>query len=618
MAEGRYGGALRYVHTLFTVGAVGGLTDGELLERFTAGPGEVAELAFTALVERHGPMVLRVCRSVLREPHDAQDAFQAAFMVLARKASSIRSRDSMASWLYGVAYRVSACARAAAARRRRHEKRAAEQAAQAVNEHEFDEFGPRLHEELNRLPEKFRAPVVLCYLEGLTHDQAAQQLRLPVGTVHSRLTRARELLRQRLTRRGIAANEATFTAALATESLPASLLDSTVKASLSFIHQPATAAALASATALARGALHAMTISKLKILGTAALACMITLGGASTFAYQFGGMGGMGGGQRSRAAAQTDERQAALIRSVDKIQADLVESASRNAALQKELQDLRAELEALRGGQDAAVSKAASAKKASGKTSEDQGQPAHGSMSGGMATSAGSMSGGMGMGMGMGGMARGGGFGGGMGSGFGGGMASGASFGGMGGRMGGLRNAKGEPHHMWVGNLILMSTPSGEKVTLYNLETGQAKSIRLSTSKDTTLDVAPLYGGAIGALSVSGPNVTRIAVFTTDDGTWYPEDLREPVDGFAAPVVGSQLVSYTVGHFIYAFSSQAKRWDVLELPKGTEPTPTINDAAVTFDHDGHLYVFSAGTGKWKDIDTRALLNNDEEEGTPKK
>ncbi|MGD0043793.1 MAG: sigma factor, partial [Isosphaeraceae bacterium] len=114
---------LRQIHSLFQVGAFGDLTDGQLLERFRAGDKESAEPAFTALVERHGPMVWRVCHRVLTDSHQAQDAFQATFLVLVRQAGSVRHKDSVASWLHGVAYRVASCARSAESRRRKHEER---------------------------------------------------------------------------------------------------------------------------------------------------------------------------------------------------------------------------------------------------------------------------------------------------------------------------------------------------------------------------------------------------------------------------------------------------------------------------------------------------------------
>ena len=204
MQDGRTSTRLRHLETLFHAGTIVGLGDAQLLDRFASRRDEAAEIAFAALVERHGPMVLRVCREVLRDPHEAQDAFQATFLILARKSASIRRRDSLGPWLHGVALRVSACARSAAARRRTHERRRAEITTPLLGPTDGGEEGAMLHEEIGRLPEKYRTPVVLCYLEGLTHDQAAQKLRWPVGTVRSRLSGARERLRSRLVRRGVA------------------------------------------------------------------------------------------------------------------------------------------------------------------------------------------------------------------------------------------------------------------------------------------------------------------------------------------------------------------------------------------------------------------------------
>ena len=138
---------------LFELGTIGALSDGELLRLFTDPRGETAELAFAALVERHGPMVLRVCRSVLRNDHDAQDAFQATFLILVRRAGAVRKRESVGSWLHGVALRVSARARTAISRRRLHEQRAAEVAtACSGGESDSCEISADLHHELGRLP----------------------------------------------------------------------------------------------------------------------------------------------------------------------------------------------------------------------------------------------------------------------------------------------------------------------------------------------------------------------------------------------------------------------------------------------------------------------------------
>ena len=155
MAQPGYASALRHVHTLFDFGTIGGLTDGQFLERFTFCDDEAAEVAFGALVERHGPMVLRICRSVLRERHDAEDALQATFLVLASKAASIRNQNSVASWLHGVAFRVASCEKLAAVRQRGHQRKVAHGALVAADRDDRrEEIGSILHEEIDRLPEK--------------------------------------------------------------------------------------------------------------------------------------------------------------------------------------------------------------------------------------------------------------------------------------------------------------------------------------------------------------------------------------------------------------------------------------------------------------------------------
>ena len=174
-------------------------------------------------------MVLRVCRNVLSNPDDADDAFQATFLVLVKQRGSIRKLDSVASWLYGVAARVSARARVDAAKRRRNEAGAIRLAAQSVDEaesaDELDQalFGPIVQEEVRRLPEKYRSVVLLCYWEGLTQEQAAAQLGCPIGTVRSRMARARDILRRRLVRRGLAPTAGALAAALGESSTRAAV-----------------------------------------------------------------------------------------------------------------------------------------------------------------------------------------------------------------------------------------------------------------------------------------------------------------------------------------------------------------------------------------------------------
>jgi polysaccharide biosynthesis/export protein len=220
MAGGSSGAVLRDIQTLFDAGTSSGLSDRQLLERFAGGRDAAAEAAFEVLVTRHGPMVLRVCHNVLGDLSDAQDAFQATFLVLTKRSHSIRRLESVGSWLYGVACRVAARARVEAARRRAAERRGGElRLVQAVdpaesNKPDHAEFGPIVQEEVRRLPEKYRAVVALCYWEGLTQEQAATQLGCPLGTVRSRLARARSRLHTRLTRRGLAPLAGVVAAAL--------------------------------------------------------------------------------------------------------------------------------------------------------------------------------------------------------------------------------------------------------------------------------------------------------------------------------------------------------------------------------------------------------------------
>jgi RNA polymerase sigma factor (sigma-70 family) len=174
-------------------------TDGRLLKRFAS---QQDQAAFAALVRRHGPMVLAVCRRVLGNAHDADDAFQATFLVLVRKAGAIARPELLANWLYGVAYRVAVKARANAARRSKHEQRAPVKACvDPVAEATGREVHAVLDAELRHLPEQYRAPLVLCYLEGKTNAEAACMLGWPTGSISGRLARARELLRMRLVRR---------------------------------------------------------------------------------------------------------------------------------------------------------------------------------------------------------------------------------------------------------------------------------------------------------------------------------------------------------------------------------------------------------------------------------
>jgi RNA polymerase sigma factor (sigma-70 family) len=209
MAHVSWMAVARQVDRLYGEGSATGCGDDQLLSRFRAARQE-SELAFEAIVHRHGSMVLEVCRRVLGDRHAAEDALQATFLVLARRADSIAVRPggSLGPWLHGVAFRTAREARRSAGRRQARERRAARrvgEAVEVVHPVAMDDDERRImHEEVARLPEKYRSVIVLCYFEGLTHDQAAETLRWPVGTVRGYLARARALLRCRLIGRGVA------------------------------------------------------------------------------------------------------------------------------------------------------------------------------------------------------------------------------------------------------------------------------------------------------------------------------------------------------------------------------------------------------------------------------
>jgi RNA polymerase sigma factor (sigma-70 family) len=234
MPTGQLAGVLRHIRHLVGTHGVDGLSDGQLLERFSASRDEAA---FAALVERHAGVVLGVCRRILGHAHDAEDAFQATFLVLAQKAGSIRKKESVGSWLYGVAYHVAREAKARAHRRRTHERQAQDMATpESLAEAVWPELKPVLDEELHRLPDKYRVPLVLCYLQGKTNRQAASELGWPVGSISRRLARGRELLRRSLARRGItltgAALAAVFTHKVASAAASLGLVSTTVRAGL--------------------------------------------------------------------------------------------------------------------------------------------------------------------------------------------------------------------------------------------------------------------------------------------------------------------------------------------------------------------------------------------------
>jgi RNA polymerase sigma factor (sigma-70 family) len=225
-----------FLKTLFEEGATTGLTDGQLLERFATGGGHAAEIAFATLVERHGPMVIRTCQGILRDDHEAMDAFQATFLVLVRKGRSLWVRDSLGPWLHRVASRAARRARAGANRRRAMERGLAEATRRPTEDR--DGLVAAVHEALDRLPDRYRVPIVLCDLEGRTCEEAARHVGCPIGTIGSRLARGRARLRGELVRRGLALPAGLLSAGhtlnVAAAIVPERLVEATIQAAMHF------------------------------------------------------------------------------------------------------------------------------------------------------------------------------------------------------------------------------------------------------------------------------------------------------------------------------------------------------------------------------------------------
>jgi RNA polymerase sigma factor (sigma-70 family) len=254
------------------------LPEGELVRRFAS---RRDEAAFEALLRRHGPMVWGVCRRLLRDSPDAEDAFQATFLVLVRKAGSIRRPALLSNWLYGVAYRTALKARAAALRRREQGNEVGDIPARAATpDAVWVDLRPVLDEEVRRLPAKYLAPFVLCYLEGKTNAEAARLLGCPKGTVLSRLARARQRLRGRLTRRGLTLS-ATALALLLTEKLAPAAVPTGL---LALVTNAGTGSQ--QATALAEGVLKAMSMTRWKHAAVVLFMVSLLAGGAALLTYR--------------------------------------------------------------------------------------------------------------------------------------------------------------------------------------------------------------------------------------------------------------------------------------------------------------------------------------------
>ena len=357
----------KQIDRLYRDGTFTAQSDGQLLDRYLSYRDEGA---FEAIVNLHGPMVFSLCRRFLQDPRDIEDAFQATFLILARKAGSIRQREVLSSWLYGVAYRIAVRARSELLRRRSVETGVpllddlADFASRDV-----DEIGPVLDQELSRLPEKYRAPIVLCYLKEQTHDQAAAELRWPVGTVRSRLARGRELLKQRLTRRGCSPATAMlgvgpgFSIRSFTASVPRPLVQATVGAAGRYlwgassgvgpaalaVSMTSSASLSGSATALAQGVLTTMAFTQIKVISAGLTVAGLLAGGLGAGAWALGSPGTAAQDATPAPAQKTADKAVAKPHSSDPLRAATADfaTARTTTGVEARLADLERKLDIL-------------------------------------------------------------------------------------------------------------------------------------------------------------------------------------------------------------------------------------------------------------------------------
>jgi RNA polymerase sigma factor (sigma-70 family) len=279
-----------HLKTLFGAGTLTGLGEGELLNRFLS---QRDETAFEEILARHGPMVLGICRRWLADPHEVDDAFQAIFLILVRKAATLRDRNTLSNWLYGISLRVAQRARANTARRRAHEHQDADvlSMAQSTESHQTDhETFPILDEEIRRLPEKQQAAIVLCLVQGKTHEVAAAELGCPLGTIKSRVASGRAKLASRLSRRGLAPTVALATASpsenLLASSIPQELTRQTLDAAmrLAVCRSVPRTAVSASIQTLVQGVCHAILVDRIKAIVACVAATGVLASAATAFA----------------------------------------------------------------------------------------------------------------------------------------------------------------------------------------------------------------------------------------------------------------------------------------------------------------------------------------------
>ena len=580
------------ISAIFDGGTTLGLGSAELLGRFAA-TGD--EAAFSAIVAHHGPMVLATCRRILPNGADADDAFQATFLIFARQARSIAHSDRLAPWLHSVARRVAVRAKSLAARRKAVEGQGDVSGVAATPPpDDARELRAVLDEELARLPEKYRVPLVLCYLEGLTHDEAAGQLDWPVGTVRSRMAQARDRLRTRLARRGFAPESV---AILFPSTLPMAAVSRALQvATLRLVITGASGKATTSVAAalLAQGVLTTMFLTKVQTLAIATLAVTATLaaGTAGVVAQQQPEPTANPTPNSAPTPNSTGSTEEGQPSSVDPTQPTRgsVDLAKELDAAKARIKALEAELAALKAPRpsagdlvtrsplpplppvpnvpdqpEAPPSLPALPTNASAAPPSPPAPPTSRRAGVDLRTT-----------------------------------TPGTSL---------LSDAQksGPWTYPLSGGRILYSPAERDRVTIFDSRSGTT-----STFKDpgNIKTIVPVIGGNMVGLELEGPNVTEVVALNPTSNTWLRQKLREPlINGKVSPIVNQEMVYYGVGRSIYALSSQADHWGVLDLKQPLSPDKSQIKVIMTADsiivpEDDMIHVFSPKTGEWTHMNTK--------------
>jgi RNA polymerase sigma factor (sigma-70 family) len=619
--------ATRELGTLLSEGAVGMLPDGQLLDRFVE---RSDASAFEAIVKRYGPLVWGVCRRVLRDHHDTEDAFQAAFLVLARKAASVMPREKLGNWLYGVAIQTAMNAHRTRARRRVRERPAwgmVEPEAEVVEREDAEEALSRLDREVARLPEKYREPIILCELEGKTHRQAAEQLGWPVGTVSGRLSRARALLAGRLSRPGTPLSVGALGVLLAHDvaraGVPSDLVRSTAQAASLSVVGRAVAAGLVSAqvAALTGEVLKTMFINKLTLSAAMLLFALALAAGGTSLTYRENDTepanpkrGFENLRERSKAADAANEGMPPTAAQPNFTEATIANNPSApnrlpgvetmSTSSPAEIQQAALEPPQYHWGYSFTASATGNMALAyNPETREVKAVQLNATQGDPIKVTTKVVKGICIVGLQLEGRK----------------ITRVAVFNPESGKWSPLdldEPASGVVQPTAFGRNVL-GYQVGRFLYLYSSKTSTWDRLELqaiTTGQPIKVTLAELKGTGVLAMRLEGRNITRVSVFNVESGKWSTVDLDEPASGVVQPMAfGRGALAYQVGRFMYLYPSKTSTWDRLDLqpitngqPIRVTPTELKGTGILAMRLEGpkipRVAVFDLESRKWSTLD----------------